>query len=147
MLPLHADAARSGTGKVPGRPQRSILSARRWAALLATLVALFLAKGLLLPGPGAAAPRAVQFAGGSDGLADARDARAATAPPRTVPPRTTPAPPRDVIHRRATDADEAERLTELRADPRYPLVFMEVEMGGEPLGRMEFALFPDVAPR
>lgn len=53
-------------------------------------------------------------------------------------PRPTQAP---------TEDPEEKRLRLLREDPHLPLVWMDVSIGGEPQGRMEFVLFPSIAPR
>jgi hypothetical protein len=42
---------------------------------------------------------------------------------------------------------EAERRAKLRADLGRPLVYLDVEINGQPTGRMEFVLFSEEAPR
>lgn len=47
----------------------------------------------------------------------------------------------------AANAAERERRAALRADASRPLVWLDVAIRGEPIGRMEFVLFTKEAPR
>jgi hypothetical protein len=47
----------------------------------------------------------------------------------------------------AQAAAEAERRARLRADLSRPLVYLDVAIKGEPIGRMEFVLFTQESPR
>jgi peptidyl-prolyl isomerase D len=54
----------------------------------------------------------------------------------------------EIIARRAAEqAADGARHGALRADTSRPLVYLDVEIAGEPIGRMEFALFTAEAPR
>lgn len=46
----------------------------------------------------------------------------------------------------AKAAAEAQRLADLRADESRPLVFLDVEIQGKAVGRMEFVLFTEESP-
>ena len=47
----------------------------------------------------------------------------------------------------AKAAAETQRRAQLRANTSRPLVFLDVEIGGKAVGRMEFALFTHESPR
>lgn len=47
----------------------------------------------------------------------------------------------------AKNAKERQRLLDLRNNDHLPLVYMDVSIKGEPIGKMVFVLFPDEAPR
>ena len=50
-------------------------------------------------------------------------------------------------HIAAENAAEAKRLADLKANEHLPLVYMDVSIANEAVGRMTFVLFPDESPR
>ncbi len=47
----------------------------------------------------------------------------------------------------AAAQSESDRLAALKADPSLPLVFLDVAIKGQPVGRIEMVLFVREAPR